>query len=224
MTINKNRVLCKRVMIAGLGVLGVMTLAACDRLVYGGNPTYLTAGGVETYRDQFALEKDTAAINDGDVTQIARDYWSRGESPMQVMVTYDPNSKTNTAMKAARDADHITGMLRQKGVKNIESTIMPVMASGEGSKTLIGYDALNARGPSECGETLSFDFADQTQGQDYRLGCSIHTYHARQIARPKDLLGRDDMDNPNGRMHSNVLEPYMRGERNAELNGETASE
>lgn len=214
----------KRAVIAGLGVLGFMALSACDHLVYEGNPTYLTPGGVEIYRDQFSLEKKTAAINDGDLAKVARDYRARGESPLQLMVTYDPYSKTNTAMKAAGDVERLAGELRGKGVRNIESTIMPVMESGETSKTLIGYDALNARPPSECGETLDMDFADQNKGQDYRLGCSVHTYVSRQIARPKDLLGRDDMDNADGRMHSNALESYMSGAPNPELKGESASE
>ena len=224
MNITKNRALHRQIRMAGLGVLGVLALSACDTLVYEGNPTHLTTGGVETYRDQFALEKNTASVSESDLAAIARDYRSRGESPLQFMVTYDPHSKTNTAAKAARDAEHLSGLLRKNGVRNIDMTIMPVMDSGDSSTTLIGYDALNARPPSECGETLDLDFADQHKGQDYRLGCSVDTYLSRQVARPRDLLGRDHMDNADGRMLSNGLETYMSGAPNAELQGETASE
>lgn len=224
MTIQNNQALRGRLVIGAIGLLGVIVLGGCDTLVYGGNPTQLTTGRAETYRDQFALEKNTAAISEGDITRISRDYWARGESPLQLMVTYDPNSKSNTAMKASQSAERISGMLRAKSVRKIETEIMPVQDSGDLSTTLISYDAINARPPSECGETLDMDFADQSVGEDYTLGCSVHTYVSRQIARPKDLLGQDDMDNGDGRMISNSLEPYMSGMPNPELKGEVASD
>lgn len=224
MTIKNNQPLRVRFVIGAIGLLGVMALGGCDTLIYEGNPTQLVTGRAETYRDQFALEKNTAAISDGDISRISRDYWSRGESPLQLMVTYDPHSKTNTAMKASQNAERISGMLRAKSVKNIETEIMPVQDSGDTSTTLIAYDALNARPPSECDRPMDMDFADQSIGEDYKLGCSVHTYVSRQIARPKDLLGQDDMDNWNGRMISNSLDPYMSGTPNAELKGEVASE
>ncbi len=71
---------------------------------------------------------------------------------------------------------------------------------------------------------MSMEFADLDEAKDYKLGCSIETYVSRQIARPKDLLGNDNMGNADGRPRVNGVEPYMTGAPNKELSGETASE
>lgn len=217
-------VVIRKKLVVSAGLAGLLLLGACDSLIYGGNPTTLTTGRVETYRDQFDLTEDTAALSDGKIQQISRDYWSRGETPLQLVVTYDPQSSSNTAMKASQEMGRMTTALKNQGVRQIEADILPVKDSGDVSKTLISYDALNARPPSECDEPMDMTFADPYLAEDYALGCTVHTYVSRQIARPKDLLGNDTMDNNDGRKNANGLETYMGGAPNPELKGERASE
>ena len=221
LTKNHKNILGRR-FILGAGVIAVSLLCACDTIVHD-NPTKITSGKTETYKDSFSLQSDTAAIGASQVAEISRHYWAHGENPMQVVVTYDPHSKANTAMKATQEMSRITTALRAKSVKNIEADILPVQDSGDVSKTMISYDTVNAR-PPECGGEMDMDFADQDKGQDYELGCTIETQIARQIARPKDLNGQDTMDNPDGRKTANALEPYESGAPNPVLTGESASE
>ncbi|MGZ9097374.1 MAG: CpaD family pilus assembly lipoprotein [Micavibrio sp.] len=216
-------IIWRRGVIIGVGVLAVSLLSACDTIVEN-NPTQITTTKAETYNDHYALEADTAAIGAGHITEISRHYWAHGETPVQVMVTYDPHSKANTAMRATQEMARITTALRTKSVKNIEADILPVQDSGEISKTLISYDTVHARPPSECGAEMDMDFADHKRGEDYKLGCTIETQISRQIARPKDLNGQDTMDNPDGRKTANALEPYLTGAPNPALSGETASD
>ena len=73
-------------------------------------------------------------------------------------------------------------------------------------------------------EPMSMEHADREKAQDYKLGCSIEIYASKQIARPKDLLGNDDMDNGSGRREANVLDVYQQGKPNEELQGLNASQ
>jgi type IV pilus biogenesis protein CpaD/CtpE len=217
------KIIWNRKAFLGIGVLAVSLLCACDTIVEN-NPTQITPAKAETYKDRYAFESDTAAIGAGQITEISRHYWAYGETPVQVMVTYDPHSKANTAMRATQEMARITTALRAKSVKHIEADILPVQDSGDVSKTLISYDTVHARPPSECGAEMDMDFADQNRDKDYALGCTIETQISRQIARPKDLQGQSVMDNPNGRKTANALEPYMAGAPNPDLSGESASE
>ena len=92
-------------------------------------------------------------------------------------------------------------------------------------KALVRYDSYSALPPEDCGpmpglestEDVSFD-------ENYRLGCSVDMLTARQIARPKDLLGREQQETTSdGRRGSNIVETYRTGTPNEPLEGESAT-
>lgn len=215
----------RTMMMAGAGVAALLLLGACDTIV-NDNPTAMVSSGrVETYKNEMALEIETATLDAGKMEQVSRHYWSHGDTPLLMSVTYDPHSKTNTAMKATQEAARLKTLLAKQGAANVQADIMPVQDSGDVSKTIITYDAVNARGPSECRDVkVNRDFTDWERVPDYQLGCASENYLAKQIARPKDLHGNDVMDITDGRLQANTIELTKGGQTNPTLKGESASE
>lgn len=208
---------------SGLGMLAaVLLLGACDAVVYN-IPTEVNQERAEVYRDQVDFEVKTSALGAGHIQNMAKEYWRYGQSPMHVTVTYDPESRANTARNASEQAARIAGALRQQGVKSLDVDTMPVRGLGEESTTLVSYGRLKARAPKGCDATLDMDFVTFEQMDDYKLGCSIESHLAKQVARPKDLLGEDAMDSAEGRYSANNLETYMSGKPNEPLQVETTS-
>jgi type IV pilus biogenesis protein CpaD/CtpE len=216
----------RTMMLAGAGVAALLILGACDTIV-NHNPTALVApNSIETYRTEMALEAETATLDAGKLEQVSRHYWAHGDTPLMMTVTYDPHSKTNTAMKATKEAARLKGILSKQGTQSVHTDIMPVRDSGDVSKTLMTYDAVNARAPAECGDVkVDRNFTNWDKvGEDYQLGCSSESYFAKQIARPKDLHGNDVMDITDGRLQANTVELTKGGQANPALKGESASE
>ena len=205
----------------GMAVMTALMLSACTFAT----PTHIsTSSRAEVVQESFTVQDDTSVFTSDVLEGIGREYWATGDGTLNVTVLYDPNSRTNTAMKATDQAARIAKMLRSSGVNDVNADIMPVQQSGDTSQTVINFATIVAQAPSDCGQPLSMEFADFELGNDYKMGCSVETYFAKQIARPKDMLGNDAMDNPDGRRNANVTERYRMGEQMKELEGEAASE
>jgi type IV pilus biogenesis protein CpaD/CtpE len=213
-----------RFFLTGCALVSVLTLGACDAAVYKNNPSFVTTSHAEVYQDRTEQEFATGTLKDTQMTALAHAYWSNGDGPMAVSITYDPHSKTNTAMRASTQAADLTAALKAKGIKTIQSGTLAVADSGASSRTLISYNTLVARPPGECDEPLNMNFAEREHNPGYRLGCSVEIYTAKQIARPSDLTGNNIMDNNSGRRDANIIEGYQSGQPNPDLKGVNASE
>ncbi len=205
-------------------VVSALCLSACDSIIYN-IPTEVSTDRVEVQRENVDLEFDTAALSGPVLQNMAKDYRNRGESGMLVSVTYDPHSSVNTARHASDTASRIAAALNRQGVRNLQVETLPVVDSGDGSRTIVSYAGLKAVPPSSCSNTLDMDMVhDLKRLEEMRLGCTIETHTARQVARPADLLGNDVMENSQGRYSANALEPYMSGQPNRALSGQNASD
>ena len=70
-----------------------------------------------------------------------------------------------------------------------------------------------------------FEGQNITVAEEYKLGCTVDTVFARQIARPKDLKGRGiSATTTEGRSASNIVDMERSGAPKEALEGETASE
>ncbi len=164
-----------------------------------------------------------AADFDGDVVgALAHHYGKHGDGPVNLVVTYNPKSRSNSAMMASGKAADVTGMFRRAGVRDVRSKLLPVVSSAE-SKVIVSYIGYNALAPKDCelmsgiqGRTVDVD-------EDYKLGCSVDTLFARQISRPKDLLGQETSSTSDGRRAANQIDAYRTGVPNEPLEGESAS-
>lgn len=210
----------KQGQIFGIGLAAALMLSACA----WDAPTRTTAGRAEVYSDDYVLEVPTETLKAAKLQDVSQHYWRYGSSPVLVTVMYDPHSPSNTAMKATQQATRIAETLHAQGIKAIDTDILPVQEAGDVSNTLITYNTVEARPPSECGEPLSMGYTDSEKDQNYALGCSVETYLARQVARPADLLGNDGQDPGEGRRAANMTNGYIGGEPNEPLEGETASD
>lgn len=215
MKYNRIRLLAAAALIAGF------SLSACTF----DSPTQINMNSrVEIQRESYMLRDYADAINAETLQQLSRHYWSHGDGPVHVSAVYDPDSGRATLAKAREAAGRTADGLRAQGVKDVRPDVLPVRQSGDQVQVVVSYAMMVADAPADCTTLLGRGFADIHVGEDYKLGCSIETYTARQIARPRDLLGNDVMDNNDGRRSHNVVDPYQTGVQNAPLRGRTASE
>ena len=209
----------------GTCVIGLSVLGACSQ-DHKGN---VSLKRVEVHQEQFAKQVTSHDLKQSDLEALAADYNRYGgDDPLTLSVQYDPASSENTAMNATRHASKLANGLRAAGVTNVKTEILPVVGVGDHSRTLITYERYSAHKPEGCGTMPGMDntTTDWEAMRDYGFGCSVEDKIARQIARPKDLLGNDRglEGEDDGRRASNIIETYRLGEPNEPLEGEQASE
>lgn len=184
---------------------------------------------VEVHKDQHAELYTSHDLKQEMLAQIAADYKRNGDgTPLTLTVQYDPSSSQNTAINATNHATKLAKGLREAGVSNVKSEIMPVLDVGHHSKTLVTYNRYSAHAPEACEGNLMPGLnttTDWKANRDYEYGCSVESQIAKQISRPSDLLGREGFDTPDdGRRAANIIELHRTGAPNEPLTGETATE
>ncbi len=213
-------------LLVGSCLLGLGFTSACS-LDHEGN---MALQRVEVHQEEYAEQYTSHDLTQEMLEAIAMDYQKNGDTatPLTLMVQYDPSSAENTAMNATKHASKIAQSLREAGVSNVKTEIMPVKDVGNHSKTLVSFDKFSAHAPSGCKTTmpgLENTGTDWKANQSYQYGCSVETAIARQIARPKDLVGRKGFESADdGRRATNIVEQYRYGTPNEALEGESATE
>ena len=206
--------------------IGLSSLSACTQ-DHKGN---MALQRLEVHQEQHSAEFTSHNLTQDMLEGIAADYNRNGDTavPLTLMVQYDPSSAENTAMNATHHATKIAKGLREAGVQNVKAEIMPVNHVGDHSKTLVTYDRFSAHAPSGCDGLmpgLNNTRTDWERTQSYQYGCTVETTIAKQISRPKDLVGRSGFETPSdGRRASNIIEGYRYGTPNEALEGESATE
>ncbi len=196
-------------------------LSACDLYEEG----HITENRVQVIEERFVEEIPLTDATPGYASGLARHYEKHGDGPVDLSVTYDPHSRSNTAMNASQSAARLAKNLRSEGVLNVKADILPLQDSGDESVVVVSYMSYRAEPPKDCTTMSGFDDTDISHDADYRLGCTVETIFAKQIARPKDLMGQGRIDpTTDGRRAGNIGELYRGGMGNESLEGETASE
>lgn len=213
---------CKMLTLAG-ALLAVSLASGCSMH----EETKLTQNRVQVKQEHFTEEIPTRLLDQTVLAGLAARYERHGDGPVQISVTYDPGSRTNTAMKAGDEAGRIARTLKAEGLRaDIRPEILPVRDQGEDSMTLISYASYDALAPKDC-ETLLAGYNPGTKveaEEAYKLGCTIDTLFARQLARPKDLMGQgQDSRTSEGRRAANIGDFYRSGQPNEPLKGQSAS-
>ena len=208
----------------------LLTTAACTLE----EPTWVNSSRVEIHEEGFTDTFDTASLDAGTLRAIGVNYYRYGNGPMDVAVSYDPSSKSNTRSAAEAEVRRVQAELARQGVRNLRITATPAEKSGDISKTLVSFPALTARGPEDCAmmpgyENYQTQTAENAEGhpKDYRIGCSIETLIAKQVSRPGDMLGRPGFEtNADARRQEVVVwrRGYYSNESFQPLDGETASD
>lgn len=197
------------------------------------SPTWVNQNRVEIHNDQFADTFETAKMNDSAIRAVAIYHYRYGNGPLNLVVGYDPKSKTNTQSKANAEAARISKELKRNGVREVSVQTIPLQDTGDVSLTTVTFPALIAKAPQKCGTIPGYNspttVPDSAEGiPPYELGCTIENLMAQQISRPGDLLGRPGFEtNADGRRQETVLDQrgYYSDKPNQPLkSGESASE
>lgn len=206
-----------QVLAAGILAVSGASLTGCSL----DTPTAFTQKKVEVIEDTRVLE-ETAILDEDALRVIADQYMSSGHGPIDITVTYNPASKTNTARKASEQAARVAQILKRNSVTDVETEILPV--HNDQSLTVISYTYYTAQAPSGCGFLENISDEDLQDYKDYRIGCSTETYLAQQIARPKDLVGENEIEEDlDGRKQANVLGAYKVRLQNPRIRAEATN-
>ena len=197
-----------------------MILSGCKQY----EPTQLSQNRIQVEEEVFKDTMSVEAMHNGGVDALARHYSKHGDGPLNLTVTYDPHETSGGAMTASAEAAKLRQALDKQGVKNVNASILPVMKSGATSNAIVSYTAYNALAPKDCTTMAGFDDEQVDPTTDYKLGCTVETVFAKQIARPKDLKGQGNVDRTtDGRVMANNVEMYRTGAPNKSLDGESST-
>lgn len=206
--------------------VSLLMLGGCsnkDEILY--HPSAIHSEPIQIIEGRFHDDVTVSQADERYISALAHRYARSGGSDMALTVTYDPQSSRNTAMKAGHVAAELAYQLRQSGVRHIETSLLPIKSQGDVSRVLTTYVSVQAKAPAGCDTMIpGLGGSDLRDDEDYKLGCSINSYVARQVSNPSDLLGRGAVGgNTDGRVATNVIDVLRSGEQNAPLEGESAS-
>lgn len=174
-------------------------------------PTALSQKPAEVVQETKRIELNASEVDDQVLAGIAQDYLYSGDGPVDLTVTYNPASKTNTAMMASDNVARMAAALKRNKVPVVRTDILPV-SGAETSLALFRFAGYRAQMPSGCTNFEDIDDKVHENFRAYQLGCSTESYIAQQVARPRDLLGRGDIQEETGaRKHANNIEAYKWG-------------
>jgi len=168
----------------------------------------------EALIDQIPLRN----INESSLNAMADYYLKNSSGPLDLTLTYDPNSKSFGPNSARHELGHIVSKLKSKGVRNISSTVMA--APNMDPFLIVTYSSAVANAPSDCGETPGLN--DYQTGRflgEYKFGCGVESMFAKQISDPNDLYGRSGLGPRDARRDANVIEGYSSGAEAPPLQG-----
>lgn len=187
-------------------------------------PNQLSQNQVQAIKGYHEEMIDMRRLDDAARRHIAGQHEKFGNGIMDVTVIFNPSSRTYTASKARSDLNALTGDLYRYGVDQVRADVMPVSGGIEHGRVMIAYKSVSAAAPRDCDVMSGLHDRNVEINPDYRFGCGRDTLIARQIAKPKHLLGNDDSDGlTEGRRAANIIEGYRSGVTNKALGGESAS-
>lgn len=195
------------------------------------SPTWVNQSRVEVHQDQFTDTFETAKLDEGLIRAIATYYYRYGNGPLNLMVSFDSKSKSNTAARAEAEAQRIAGELRRNGAKDISVQTVALSGTGDKSLTTVTFPAVVAKAPRKCGMIPGYNtpttVPETAEGPaPYELGCTIEALMAQQVSRPADLLGRKGFESrADGRRQETVTSQrgYYGDNSFEPLNGEKST-
>lgn len=203
-------------------IVSGLVLQGCSRKMYEeGN---LTENRIQVEETQFSEKMNVADFDQTFARGLGHYYRQSGDGTVDFTVLYDPKSHHNTAMHASQEASRIATLMREEGISDVNANILPVNELGSEAQVLVSFASYSAHGPKDCGSMPGYKNTDIGFQEDYKLGCTVESVFARQVARPKDLLGNDDAGvTTDGRRAANIGEIYRSGAPNQPLEGQSAS-
>lgn len=181
-------------------------------------PSTMNDARVELAHESVVEQIPMSNVNENVLDALANQYDKKANGPLDLTLTYDPESIDYTAMAALHDLKDIKMALQKKGVTDI---VTQTLAVPDGKPSLmVTYDMLRAQAPSSCDKMPGLDTNKTGRFIDgYEFGCSVETVFAQQIARPSDLQGNAGMSERAARREAVIVEGQAAGVRNVSLQG-----
>jgi type IV pilus biogenesis protein CpaD/CtpE len=201
--------------IFSLSVATALMLGACSPFT---SPTSMNLNSAQLSREMVVEQIPMTAVTENKLNELADEYASNATGPLDLTLSYDPRSQSYTAMSALNDLKDIKAALHSKGVESINTQTLAV--TNAKPLLMVNYDTITAHGPANCTDLPGLN--DNETGrfiEGYKFGCSTETLIAKQIARPADLEGNDDLGQRSARREVTVVEPNAAGVRNQRLQG-----
>lgn len=177
----------RAVLVLAVAASGAFALVACDL----DQKTYLAPNRAQVEQSRYDAEVPVGGIDDNFYKALAQEYKTNGGGQLYMTFVYNPESGGSSAMTATELAGRASRALRQNGVSDAKVDIMPVVDSKHSGKVLISYTRYAASAPKDCKTMPGLEDTKVELGWDYQYGCSIEGQIAKQIARPRDLMGND---------------------------------
>lgn len=202
-----------------MGVVMAILLGGCDLH----EPTSFHEKRLAVYENNYAKIYDSKTVSARTIYDIVENYERYGDGQMNITVTYDPSSKDNSSFTAVEHLGAVTASLRELGIYDVKGGVMPIHDQGVSSQTLVAYRSYSAVMP-DCKQIPGLNDRKPDTSADYEFGCSTETLMAKQVYRPKDLLGNSALGRSDGRRAANVMDTYRSGEPAEALDAETITE
>lgn len=203
-------------------LLIVLTLTACDKSYEQGN---FSQQKIRVEEEKIHRQISFNDIDESFLSDLSENYYRYGDGVMDVTVIYNPKSKKDNAMNATGKAAEIASVLTKKHHVPVKTSILPLKDAQNTGGVLFSYQSYNALAPEDCELYPGLVDRDHKVSLDYKFGCNTNTIMAKQIARPKDLMGRGGKDaSVTGRVAFNKTSSVRSGAFNEHLQGESASE
>jgi len=161
-------------------------------------------------------------FNDEAVHNISSHYDRYGSGAVDVRVSFNPSSSTNTAMSAGKILSDVALKLRKNGIREQNADLIPIKT--EEPMVLISYDTVSLKAPDNCSDSPGWDRDIGEGWDDYRLGCQLETLLSKQIARPKDIENLYEIDPTSASRTYGRNATYHYGEDLPELSDWNASD
>lgn len=205
-----------------LGV-SVISLSACEGIVH--EPSHISEKRVQVEEEDVFKTIPVKDMTEQRIKAMSVHHHKYGKDAIDLTVVYDPAVGSGSAMSASQELARITQDFRRNGVAIQVADIMPVKNQGSEMGVLISYGAISALAPDDCDLMPGLANRNLEPSEDFEFGCTTETLFAKQIARPKDLVGNDSsVQSADGQRASNVVQGYLAGVPNEALDGESASE
>jgi type IV pilus biogenesis protein CpaD/CtpE len=172
-------------------------------------PTYVSPHRAQVEQSRYDAEVPVNSVDDGFYHALAQEYKSSGGGQLYITFVYNPESGGSAALAASELAGRATKTMRGYGISDVKADIMPVADSAHSGKVLISYTKYAATAPKDCKTMPGLEDTQVELGWDYQYGCSLESQIAKQVARPRDLLGTDEEpETSSGRRAAGVAAPY----------------
>lgn len=194
-------------------------LGACEMYEEG----HLTTSGMQVAESRFSQQLAVSEINAAYLDDLGARYSKYGDGPVELVVAYNPQSRSATAMQAGTALARLRSQFTSYGMTKIDGSILPVPGQGDDLHALVGFSTYTASAPDDCTFMGGYENTTVELSKEYKIGCTLQDQYAKQT-RPKDLLGQGLEDHTSdGRRASNTVELYRTGAPNEKLGGESAS-